>query len=426
MPPKPKPSAKPNAKKVLYCEEHGVNSSHVTRDCYVLKRKREGKDVNKGTCAICEGDHSLKDCPLFTQCIDVDKATGKFKPRARVCFNCGRRGCKPKDCPYEWVLSRIIQTGKDFFQALRDGKTWIEPPLPPSSQLRKKHKRNPNEDVNVDASMVNDLSIIVSGVSDWDNTEMEHIKERADGYTNITIENGNVVAGFDTVDARQNATSLLTGSVTSNGDTLSVQFPPELPSHDPFVRALTQPSSVESSSASSSSPMDTLLDKLDGRLESRLKIAMDDQITKLTKSFDGIQKSLENLNNRMEVQEKKQKENADAICDLQGRIPGTGRVTEAWNTRTSKTRDTGAHVWAVVGVGDEARVMKARVMHTVEQNVGGKRTQGAQVQEVNDEDVPVSKNIVIDNDHMFDTFEEAKPTLQRATVTKRTRTHVTK
>ena len=165
-------------KKVYHCDEHGINASHGTKEYYVLKRKREGKEVNKGKCTICEEEHSLMDCPLVTQCIDVDNKTGKFKPRARVCFNCGRRGCKPKDCPYEWVLSRIIQTGKDFFQALRDGKTWIEPPLPPHSQLRKKHKKDQrtNDPLSRGALEMHEvLSITVGGVTHWGNSDINHI-----------------------------------------------------------------------------------------------------------------------------------------------------------------------------------------------------------------------------------------------------------
>ena len=179
--------------------------------------------------------------------------------------------------------------------------------------------------------------------------------------------------------------------------------------------------------------MDVLLNKIDEKMDKRLKLVTDEQTQQLKVSFEGINKSLENLNRRMETQEKKQQENAKAIQDLQERSAGSpagntrssGRVLEAWKN-TSTRRDAESHVWAVKGIGDDARIVHARVVHTVEQNVGGKTTQGAQLQEIDDSGAVVGENFLVENEMMFDNAEEALPALQRAAIAKRTRTHTAK
>ena len=81
-------------------------------------------------------------------------------------------------------------------------------------------------------------------------------------------------------------------------------------------------------------------------------------------------------------------------------------------------------MWAVKGIGDEARIVHAGVVHTVEskQNVRGKTTQGAQLEEIADGGAVIGENFLMENELMLDNAEEAVPALQRAAVTKRTRT----
>ena len=206
--------------------------------------------------------------------------------------------------------------------------------------------------------------------------------------------------------------------MTSNGDTLSVKSVPSVSevsappcSEDSLPNGLVH--DAPSQSSNGVSPMDVLLNKLDTRFDSQLKIAMDNQSATLNTSFDGITQSLTNLNKQMEAQEAHQREHAEAIVELQGRshVPpsgdsslpskSSGKVIDAWR-RTSKTRDTGACVWAVVGIGDEVRFVKAQVVHTVEHNMGGKITQGAQVRELNDEGKAIGENMLVPNENMFD------------------------
>ena len=62
---------KSNEKK-KYCSFHKY-TNHTTKECYVLKRQREGKEVRPTKCKLChEEGHHWKECPAGGECVDMD------------------------------------------------------------------------------------------------------------------------------------------------------------------------------------------------------------------------------------------------------------------------------------------------------------------------------------------------------------------
>ena len=67
------------------------------------------------------------------------------------------------------------------------------------------------------------LSITIGDVTYWGNSNINHIKERAEGYKDITIEEGKVVVTFEDEEANPRRYPKTSGSVTTYGDALSAK-----------------------------------------------------------------------------------------------------------------------------------------------------------------------------------------------------------
>ena len=56
------------------------------------------------------------------------------------------------------------------------------------------------------------LSITVGGVTHWGNLDINHINKRAEGYKDITVQEGKVVVTFEDGDAKTEVLSQVSGS----------------------------------------------------------------------------------------------------------------------------------------------------------------------------------------------------------------------
>ena len=240
-----------------YCSYHKY-TNHTSKECWVLKRQREGKEIKPTKCKLCHTEgHHWKECPHAGECVDMDKH-GKFV-RKRWCFNCGTRADHPPvKCNYKMSTWRIYTNEQAFWKCLDDGTQYQPVLFTPPTELKGGHQASAHVAHDTDNTTIATptkhrqyWSLIVTGPSEWTESETDTLNDRIEHDAELETRDKEVHITFESEMHVTAAYDALQGALGANGDAYTLQrasqniSPPKASSSAAIVPAQSmEPTSV--------------------------------------------------------------------------------------------------------------------------------------------------------------------------------------